>query len=254
MSPGPWVGAHLISKPTTTKLKGVAAVVRLSAYATIKLMSSSRNHGFTIVELLIVVVVIAILATITITAYNGVQQKAQNAKMLVAVDAYKKALGLYMVDHGDKAPDYSALPSASVCLGTGYPDTNSDGLGDCVLNADNTPAMSAITAAQDPLVPYLGRQVLMGGGPFVASTVGSTTHYMILNQIRLNKGFSGSLDGKPVAWWISYVMQGKGNDCRHPIDRAPSDTDPNSQTFFSVAQSPSVNSPFTQCLEAFVYS
>lgn len=36
-----------------------------------------KQTGFTIVELLIVIVVIGILATITIVAFNGVQQRAQ---------------------------------------------------------------------------------------------------------------------------------------------------------------------------------
>jgi prepilin-type N-terminal cleavage/methylation domain-containing protein len=36
-----------------------------------------RNRGFTIVELLIVIVVIGILAAITIVAYNGVQSRAR---------------------------------------------------------------------------------------------------------------------------------------------------------------------------------
>ena len=39
------------------------------------------GRGFTIVELLIVIVVIAILAAITIVAYNGIQQQARNAAM-----------------------------------------------------------------------------------------------------------------------------------------------------------------------------
>ncbi|MCB8045019.1 prepilin-type N-terminal cleavage/methylation domain-containing protein [Microbacterium oxydans] len=34
------------------------------------------QRGFTIVELMIVVVVIAILAAITIVAYNGIQKRA----------------------------------------------------------------------------------------------------------------------------------------------------------------------------------
>jgi prepilin-type N-terminal cleavage/methylation domain-containing protein len=38
-----------------------------------------QERGFTIVELLIVIVVIAILATITIVAYNGVQSRAKAA-------------------------------------------------------------------------------------------------------------------------------------------------------------------------------
>lgn len=39
-----------------------------------------RQKGFTIVELLIVIVVIGILAAIVITTYSGIQAKARNAK------------------------------------------------------------------------------------------------------------------------------------------------------------------------------
>jgi type IV pilus assembly protein PilA len=51
-----------------------------------------RQSGFTIVELLIVVVIIAILAAITIVAYNGIQNRAKaSAAQSAANSAIKKA-------------------------------------------------------------------------------------------------------------------------------------------------------------------
>ena len=75
-----------------------------------------KQPGFTIVELLIVIVVIAILAAITIVAYNGVQQRARNSAIMSGVEAYQKALLLYSVDH----QAYPAIGYGS-CLGAGYP-------------------------------------------------------------------------------------------------------------------------------------
>lgn len=41
--------------------------------------NNQKERGFTIVELLIVIVVIAILAAITIVAYNGIQNRAKSS-------------------------------------------------------------------------------------------------------------------------------------------------------------------------------
>jgi prepilin-type N-terminal cleavage/methylation domain-containing protein len=45
-------------------------------------MRAKQTQGFTIVELLIVVVVIAILAAITIISYNGIQSRAKTSASL----------------------------------------------------------------------------------------------------------------------------------------------------------------------------
>lgn len=42
-------------------------------------IKARRHTGFTIVELLIVIVIIAILASITIVAYNGIQDRAKTS-------------------------------------------------------------------------------------------------------------------------------------------------------------------------------
>lgn len=62
--------------------------------------TTTNQRGFTIVELLIVIVVIGILAVIAIVAYNGVQQRARDSMRTSDVTAVEKALELYKVDNG----------------------------------------------------------------------------------------------------------------------------------------------------------
>lgn len=59
-----------------------------------------KSTGFTIVELLIVIVVIGILAAITIVAYNGVQAKARDSARIAKVKSISKAIELYHADNG----------------------------------------------------------------------------------------------------------------------------------------------------------
>lgn len=61
---------------------------------------NKSSSGFTIVELLIVIVVIAILAAISVVAYNGVQVRANDAKMGTAANQVEKALELWSIDYG----------------------------------------------------------------------------------------------------------------------------------------------------------
>ena len=55
----------------------------------------SVRSGFTIVELLIVIVVIGILAAISIVAYNSVSAKARDSQRLQDVATINKALDMY---------------------------------------------------------------------------------------------------------------------------------------------------------------
>jgi prepilin-type N-terminal cleavage/methylation domain-containing protein len=70
----------------------------------------AKTKGFTIVELLVVIVVIAILATVTIVAFNGVQARARDSQRMSDITAIDKAIKLYIVDNGH-APDFGGVCS-----------------------------------------------------------------------------------------------------------------------------------------------
>lgn len=71
--------------------------------------ATSRQTGFTIVELLIVIVVIAILVAITIVAYNGIQQRAQSTVLSSDLANAARQMELAKVDAADGL--YPAIPS-----------------------------------------------------------------------------------------------------------------------------------------------
>lgn len=67
------------------------------------------SSGFTIVELLIVIVVIGILAAITIVAYNGIQERAKSAAIVSRAEAYIRGLKTWEADAG-------SMPSTPSCI------------------------------------------------------------------------------------------------------------------------------------------
>lgn len=59
-----------------------------------------KQRGFTIVELLIVIVVIGILATLVITTFTGIQQKARNTKRQTDINAIHGQVEAYFAQNG----------------------------------------------------------------------------------------------------------------------------------------------------------
>jgi prepilin-type N-terminal cleavage/methylation domain-containing protein len=73
------------------------------------------RSGFTIVELLIVIVVIGILAAITIVAYNGIQERARASSVSAALSQATNKLAVYQVDNPDSYPiDKTALDALGI--------------------------------------------------------------------------------------------------------------------------------------------
>jgi prepilin-type N-terminal cleavage/methylation domain-containing protein len=72
------------------------------------------QSGFTIVELLVVIVVIGILAAITIVAYAGISQRAKEASLKSDLDNSSKLIKLFQVT--EPSGNY---PTANVCPSPG---------------------------------------------------------------------------------------------------------------------------------------
>lgn len=60
----------------------------------------SNNKGFTIVELLIVIVVIGILAALVVTTFTGIQQRARNTERQTDIKAIHGQVEAYYAQNG----------------------------------------------------------------------------------------------------------------------------------------------------------
>lgn len=97
-------------------------------------LRTSSFRGFTIVELLIVIVVIGILSAISVVAFNGIQKRAELARLTSGIQSYSKSMEAYYVVNG-------AYPSfGKGCLGVASDYTAKDGFtaGACTMTSGST--------------------------------------------------------------------------------------------------------------------
>jgi prepilin-type N-terminal cleavage/methylation domain-containing protein len=107
------------------------------------------DKGFTIVELLIVIVVIGILAAIVIVAYQGVTARANTSKAQTNAVSVQKKIEAYNADTAGGNGQYAATAAiAGAATGLGQPPTGVVISGATGATAANpTAAPTSVTAA-----------------------------------------------------------------------------------------------------------
>lgn len=118
-------------------------------------MNSLKKHsqkGFTIVELLIVIVVIGILAALVITTYNGIQQKGRNTERTTDLKALQSQLEAYFAVNG-RYPTTTQLGSNSATNVT-FIGTDMKGLDKEALRDPKAPAANYSLAATSTVNKY----------------------------------------------------------------------------------------------------
>ena len=88
---------------------------------------TKKQSGFTIVELLIVIVVIGILAALVITTFSGIQQKGRDTKRQTDIKALHSQLEAFFAQNGGGYPVIADVNTAA------WRTTNMKGLDEAAL-------------------------------------------------------------------------------------------------------------------------
>ena len=123
--------------------------------------SNTHPDGFTIVELLIVIVVIAILAAVSLVAYNGIQGRARISASASSATSVGKKLATYLLQNNEQLPVDLATVGIANTADTTYQYTP---------NTTVTPQLYCVTVTISGVSSHVATGGSVKDGPCVGHT------------------------------------------------------------------------------------
>jgi prepilin-type N-terminal cleavage/methylation domain-containing protein len=74
--------------------------------------NGSEARGFTLIEILIVVIILGIMAAIVVPAFNTYGRTARQASLTSTIRTLRSQIQAYRLQHGDELPDLAAASAA----------------------------------------------------------------------------------------------------------------------------------------------
>jgi prepilin-type N-terminal cleavage/methylation domain-containing protein len=133
--------------------------------------SLKNNKGFTIIELLIVIIIIGILALIGVVAYGNVQESARNSKRQSDISSLHTAIEAYFVQNNNQYPTATDINDA------GFRSTDLKGVPD---ETFKDPKATDSTMATARTVNQYAYVVSGAGGAACDNTTTTCTEYQLI--------------------------------------------------------------------------
>lgn len=180
-----------------------------------------RNQGFTIIELLVVIVIIALLAAISIAAYSGIQNRATETQVITSIKQASGKILQYQAIHGIYP---ASLDDAGVQNETNasydFRSNNTQGSSGWCLTATNKNisfyTSNTSNAPMKGSCPAPTRVWATKGAPLSAATCGGATpcNYVTLNTQAFTAGqyqVRCLRNGQPASSYMLVNVQQTGN-------------------------------------------
>jgi general secretion pathway protein G len=109
--------------------------------------NQARTKGFTLIEILIVVIILGILAAIVIPQFSGASTQARTSSLQTTIATLRSQIALYKLQHGDTLPDLTANSGNNWTLLTATSTYNSSTYGPYMQDIPTNPLSNGFVVA-----------------------------------------------------------------------------------------------------------